>query len=212
VDNRRKDPTSWDVEGEGLSPETQPMRTIRHSSSGGRGGLSDRLRHASGMTVAVIGIGAVVFVIALLVGLIALIVQHSGQTVSVAPSPTLLIEFATPVPGATRALASRRTPAASVISATAAATNAVSLPTAPAGTISPGAFVEVKGTGTLGVRLRTGPGLNYTTDKVADEGTRFKVLEGPRQADEFDWWRLQTKDGAIGWAAGTYLRLAAGFE
>jgi hypothetical protein len=187
------------------------MRPVRRRGSGGHGWLSDGLRHASGTTVVAIGVGAVVFVIALLVGLIALVVQHSGQTVSAAPTPTLLIEFATPVPGATRPLA-LRTLIAPLVSPTPAAIAVASVPPVPAGPIAPGGFVEVRGTGTLGVRLRTGPGLNYTTSKVADEATRFKVLEGPQQADEFDWWRLQTQDGTVGWAAATYLRPAAGFE
>ncbi len=206
--NNRRKPSSSD-----LFTETQAMRPVRRRSRG-HGRLSDKLGHVSGITVVMIGVGAVVFVIALLVGLIAVVLQYSGQTVSVAPTPTLLIEFATPVAGATQLPVRRATPTLPTVPTVVAAAGAVAAPPPDVdqGPISAGGYAEVQGTGTLGVRLRTGPGLNYTTNKVADEGTRFKVLEGPQQADEFQWWRLQTQDGTIGWAAGTYLRPVDGFD
>jgi len=192
-----------------LFTETQPIRPVSRRRANGGGGLRSRLSGLSGAALAAVGVGAVVVAIVLLVGLIALVVHRSGQTVSAVPPPPQRVEFATPVPGATRPLAVRRTPTVPVVAATDAVTaTAVSV---PAGPIAPGGFVEVQGTGTLGVRLRSGPGLNYTTNRVAEEGTRFKVLEGPQAVDDFDWWRLQTKDGIIGWAAATYLKPTSGF-
>jgi hypothetical protein len=190
--------------------ETQPIRPVSRRRANGGGGLHARLSGLSGAALAAIGVGAVLAAILLLIGLIALVVHRSGQTVSAVPTPTLLIEFATPVPGATRPLAVRRPPTLPAVAPTDAvtATNV----SVPAGPIAPGGFVEVQGTGTLGVRLRSGPGLNYTTNRVAEEGTRFKVLEGPQSVDDFEWWRLETKDGTIGWAAATYLKPTSGFE
>ncbi len=63
----------------------------------------------------------------------------------------------------------------------------------------------VTGTGSA-LRLRSDPGLQSTTLKTVTDGTRLKILEGPREADNLRWWRMQDQsDGAEGWAAETYL-------
>jgi hypothetical protein len=63
----------------------------------------------------------------------------------------------------------------------------------------------VRGTGSA-LRLRSDPGLQATTLKTVIDGTRLIILEGPREADELRWWRMQDpSDGAEGWAAETYL-------
>lgn len=86
---------------------------------------------------------------------------------------------------------------------------------APAPTATPeGLFVGgeaiVSGTGSA-LRLRSDPGLQSTTLKTVTDGTRLKILEGPRDADDLRWWRMQDPtDGAEGWAAETYLTPAAG--
>ncbi len=80
----------------------------------------------------------------------------------------------------------------------------------PAPTATPeGLFVGgealVSGTGSA-LRLRSDPGLQSTTLKTVTDGTRLKILEGPRDADNLRWWRMQDpSDGAEGWAAETYL-------
>ncbi|HTP09192.1 MAG TPA: SH3 domain-containing protein [Anaerolineae bacterium] len=85
----------------------------------------------------------------------------------------------------------------------------------PAPTSTPeGLFVGgealVSGTGSA-LRLRSDPGLQSTTLKTVSDGTRLKILEGPRDADNLRWWRMQDPtDGAIGWAAETYLTPATG--
>jgi hypothetical protein len=63
----------------------------------------------------------------------------------------------------------------------------------------------VTGTGSS-LRLRSDPGLQSTTLKTVDDGTRLKILEGPRSADDLVWWRLEdAADGAQGWAAEKFL-------
>jgi len=85
----------------------------------------------------------------------------------------------------------------------------------PAPTATPeGLFVGgealVSGTGST-LRLRSDPGLQSTTLKTVSDGTRLKILEGPRDADNLRWWRMQDPtDGAEGWAAETYLTPTAG--
>jgi hypothetical protein len=68
-----------------------------------------------------------------------------------------------------------------------------------------GGSAIVAGTGSA-LRLRSDPGLQATTLKTVSDGARLKVLEGPRDADNLRWWRLQDpSDGAEGWAAERYL-------
>jgi hypothetical protein len=85
----------------------------------------------------------------------------------------------------------------------------------PAPTATPeglyvGGEAVVSGTGSA-LRLRSDPGLQSTTLKTVTDGTRLKILEGPRDADNLRWWRMQDPtDGAEGWAAETYLTPASG--
>ena len=39
------------------------------------------------------------------------------------------------------------------------------------------------------------------------EGTVVTVLEGPVEADGYEWWKVRTPDGDEGWAAATWLVL-----
>jgi len=65
--------------------------------------------------------------------------------------------------------------------------------------------VRVSGTGEIGLRLRSGPGLDYVTYKIVPEGSVLKVLSGPEEADGFTWWRLEDEDGVVGWAVEEWL-------
>lgn len=78
------------------------------------------------------------------------------------------------------------------------------LPTPP-GDITVGIRVRVVGTGVDKLRLRSGPGLNYVTVTLVDDGHEFQVLEGPQSANGYQWWRLEDSDGTIGWAAANWL-------
>ncbi len=88
----------------------------------------------------------------------------------------------------------------------------------PGATLAPTATPEglyvggdaiVAGTGSA-LRLRSDPGLQSTTLKTVTDGTRLKIVEGPRDADELRWWRLHDpSDGAEGWAAEKFLTPAA---
>jgi len=83
-------------------------------------------------------------------------------------------------------------------------------PTATPEGLFVGGEALVSGTGSA-LRLRSDPGLQSTTLKTVSDGTRLKILEGPRDADDLRWWRMQDPtDGAEGWAAETYLTPATG--
>jgi hypothetical protein len=92
-------------------------------------------------------------------------------------------------------------------------TNTVVLPVGtPVGTatpagIGPGAMVVVTGTGGDTLRVREQPTTYAKIVGTAREGTVLIVLEGPRDADGYTWWKLRTPDGIEGWAAANWLVL-----
>ncbi|MCE5192541.1 hypothetical protein LLF88_01135 [bacterium] len=73
--------------------------------------------------------------------------------------------------------------------------------------LSIGAAVEVTGTGGDGVNVRSSPGTSEAIVGVEKEGASGIVLEGPTSASGFIWWRVQWKDGLMGWSVDTYLRI-----
>jgi hypothetical protein len=75
---------------------------------------------------------------------------------------------------------------------------------APSG-IADGGFVRVSGTEGLDLRFRYGPGTEYVTIRIAEEGDLMRVTGGPEQADGVRWWRLQDELGNVGWAAEGFL-------
>jgi len=84
---------------------------------------------------------------------------------------------------------------------------------APQATPKPGAIaigmrVEVTGTGVNKMRLRQGPGTNTVTIKLVSDGTRFVVVDGPKDADGHTWWKLDDQSGLVGWGAAEYLKPA----
>lgn len=203
------------VEDENGYGETQQIPNL-----GRDGGKPGRRPTRSGLMFGVLGLVLVILVIVLLVAVTAIVMNRSAQTLNKPPTPTLRIEFNSPAASPTRIRATvvLSTPSTrptgnttvvvfpTVTPASAGADNAQGTsPSSEEGDVRVGGFVEVRGTAGLGVRVRSGPGLNYTTNKIYEEGTRFKVLEGPQAIDDLQWWRLEDPSGVIGWAAGDYL-------
>jgi Bacterial SH3 domain len=60
-----------------------------------------------------------------------------------------------------------------------------------------------------GVNVRSGAGIANTRLFVAPNGTIFRVIGGPAQADGLTWWQIQnTVDvNQTGWAAAAYLEV-----
>lgn len=77
-------------------------------------------------------------------------------------------------------------------------------PTLPA-QITIGGYVKVLGSEADQLSYRSGPGLNYTRRRLLHDGTILKVLDGPEQANDLTWWRLEGEEGDIGWAADKWL-------
>jgi hypothetical protein len=138
---------------------------------------------------------------------IVLVLRACSARRAPAPAPT-----ATLSPQPTAVATFTPTPLGSGVLTDTAPLPATPLPTPPAPAV-PGAFrigqrVEVFGTEGQGIRFRTGPGLNYITTTILQDGVVLTVVGGPEEADGFTWWRLQMDTGAVGWAAGGNLRPA----
>jgi 3D (Asp-Asp-Asp) domain-containing protein len=67
---------------------------------------------------------------------------------------------------------------------------------------------RVTGTGALGLRVRSGPGLSYPVTATIPEGSRVDVLEGPSiDGQGRDWYRVsgRARSSASGWSYASYL-------
>jgi len=65
-----------------------------------------------------------------------------------------------------------------------------------------GAQVVVAGTGQC-LNVRDGPGLGKAAIDCLKDGTTIKLGEGPQEVDDFQWWRIEGRDG---WVASDWLR------
>lgn len=50
------------------------------------------------------------------------------------------------------------------------------------------------------LNLRSGPGLSFEIVDKLQRDTVVRLLEGPRKADGYAWWRVRTAEGSEGWA------------
>ena len=65
-----------------------------------------------------------------------------------------------------------------------------------------GAQVVVVSTGQC-LNVRDGPGLAQAAIDCLKDGATIKLAEGPQKVDDFEWWRI---DGRDGWVASDWLR------
>lgn len=86
----------------------------------------------------------------------------------------------------------------------------ISLPlgalSARADVLSVGCAVEVAGTGGDGLNVRSTPGTSGVVVGVEKDGAPGILQEGPASGNGYTWWRVQWKDGLMGWSVDTYLR------
>jgi hypothetical protein len=73
--------------------------------------------------------------------------------------------------------------------------------------ITKGVFVQIEGTGGVGLRLRSGPGTDFPSRLLGMDAEVFQVKDGPKEADGFTWWYLEAPydQNRSGWAASKYL-------
>ncbi len=74
--------------------------------------------------------------------------------------------------------------------------------------ISVGSYVQITGTEGSGLRLRSGAGINSPPRLLGMDEEVFQVKDGPKIADNFTWWFLESPydPARSGWAASTYLK------
>lgn len=136
--------------------------------------------------------GLALILLLALIGLWALYLFHD-QIAEPAPGAAPIVWTPTPsaVPTATRPPASTETPPPTL---------------APA--LEVGQYVQVIQTGGYGLNLRAGPGTDHEIVRVASDGEIFLAIEGPVDADEFEWWRVQDPADAsrAWWAVGDFLQ------
>ena len=75
--------------------------------------------------------------------------------------------------------------------------------------LSLGSLVEVYDTGSTGLSVRPQPGTGGYLNFVAQEGERFRIIDGPDAKNDYIWWKLESPNNPdrSGWAAADYLRL-----
>ncbi len=74
--------------------------------------------------------------------------------------------------------------------------------------LSVGTVVEVYDTGSTGLSVRPQPGTGGYLNFVANEGERFKIIDGPDSRNNYIWWKIESVNDPDrnGWAASDYLR------
>ena len=79
--------------------------------------------------------------------------------------------------------------------------------TAQPNQIAINSYVQISGTGTDGLRIRSAPGLNSDTVFRGEESETFLVKDGPQQADGYTWWYVVAPYDSTraGWAAANFL-------
>ncbi|MCX7852360.1 MAG: SH3 domain-containing protein [Caldilineales bacterium] len=198
------DEETWEVEADSPAEESELYDQGAPIVSDEELAAAPTVVERLGQVPAQVRLLALVVVLALIV---LLIVRACAARPAPAPAPT-----ATPTIAAGEVRATfTPTPSSGGVLTDTAPLPATPLPTpiAPVpGAFSIGQRVEVFGTEGQGIRFRTGPGLNYITTTILQDGVVLTVVGGPEQADGFTWWRLQMDTGAVGWAAGNNLRPA----
>jgi peptidoglycan/xylan/chitin deacetylase (PgdA/CDA1 family) len=68
--------------------------------------------------------------------------------------------------------------------------------------LAPGVVVV---TSESGVRLRAEPGTDGDLIKPLRNRTTVTIVEGPKKADKYTWWKVRLEDGTEGWLAESFL-------
>ena len=68
-------------------------------------------------------------------------------------------------------------------------------------------FIKIEGTGGVGLRIRSNPGVEAEVVFLANESEVFIVIGGPEEKDGMYWWQLSTPydESRSGWASADYL-------
>jgi hypothetical protein len=67
----------------------------------------------------------------------------------------------------------------------------------------PGGLAVIHTTDGDQLNVRAGAGINYQIVAKLGDGARVTLIEGPKKADGFEWWRIRTDSGIAGWVVDT---------
>ena len=70
-----------------------------------------------------------------------------------------------------------------------------------------GAEAAVKGTGRLGLNMRSGAGTTHARIKTLTEGTIVEIVGGPTEANNYTWLEVRDDAGITGWVVDDFLDL-----
>lgn len=153
-----------------------------------------------------LGLGAIMSTVLLAVAfvwLMSYLAEPSSDEVA-ALDPTIIVLTAPPRATATPTVL-RPTP---TVLPTSTPQPTIDVSVAPPA-VTAGYYASVVDTGGVGLTVRNGPSTRNVRVVVAQEGSVVLVLEGPTEADSFQWWKIRLADGTEGWAAGDFLAPAA---
>ena len=70
-----------------------------------------------------------------------------------------------------------------------------------------GPTVQVIGTGTNGLNVRSGPSTQFSVKFLGQDGQKYTLMEGPQEADGEEWWHIQDPNNPSndGWAVRRFL-------
>ena len=68
-----------------------------------------------------------------------------------------------------------------------------------------GGSAVVVGTGSSGLRVRSGPGMGYRVVATLPEGTSVQIIAGPVSDGDDDWYQIGLAGVVTGWGAERYL-------
>lgn len=121
--------------------------------------------------------------------------------------PTLIVLTAPPSP--TMAPTSSAAPPTPIPTFTPIPTPDVAL--APSA-VTIGFYAQVAGTDDLGLTVRGGPSTRNVVVTVVNEGEALLILDGPQEAENFQWWQVRLQNGLEGWAVDNFLQPVAAPE
>lgn len=118
--------------------------------------------------------------------------QAVNPAITIVPAPTLTPVISMPAPVAT---------------STPTADSSQSGVPEPKGAINVGDYVQILGTGGVGLHLRAQPGTTSKALFLGMESEVYQVKDGPQQKDGFAWYYLVAPydKNRSGWAASNYL-------
>ncbi len=69
--------------------------------------------------------------------------------------------------------------------------------------------IKVTGTEGQGLTVRQGPGKDFTYVFIANEGDKFVIKDGPKQANDFTWWYIvdPNDQNRFGWAVADFMQV-----